>query len=80
LRIEGFTHSNLKTGAPNEREAHQPLAVTTTEPLAALADVPTVAQFVPGYEASGWFGLGAPKATPGAIVERLNRDCQRGTC
>ncbi|MGA2293207.1 tripartite tricarboxylate transporter substrate-binding protein [Bradyrhizobium sp.] len=50
------------------------LAVTTTEPLAALADVPTVAQFVPGYEASGWFGLGTPKATLGTIVERLNRE------
>jgi tripartite-type tricarboxylate transporter receptor subunit TctC len=50
------------------------LAVTTAEPFAALPDVPTVAQFVPGYEASGLFGLGAPKGTPGTIVETLNRE------
>jgi tripartite-type tricarboxylate transporter receptor subunit TctC len=48
------------------------LAVTTKEPLAALPDLPTVAQFVPGYEAIGWYGIGAPKATPDAIIEKLN--------
>jgi tripartite-type tricarboxylate transporter receptor subunit TctC len=48
------------------------LAVTTAERCAALPDVPTVAEFVPGYEASYWDGLGAPKATPAAIVETLN--------
>jgi tripartite-type tricarboxylate transporter receptor subunit TctC len=39
-----------------------------------LPDIPTVTEFVPGYEASTWFGLGAPKATPAAIVEPLNRE------
>jgi tripartite-type tricarboxylate transporter receptor subunit TctC len=48
------------------------LAVTTKEPLAALPDLPTVNQFVPGYEAVGWYGLGAPKDTPRDIVNKLN--------
>ena len=50
------------------------LAVTTATRLDALPDVPTVDEFVPGYEASGWFGLGAPKATPAEIVEKLNKE------
>jgi tripartite-type tricarboxylate transporter receptor subunit TctC len=49
------------------------LAVTTAKRLAALPDVPTVGEFVAGYEAIGWFGLSAPKATPADIVERLNQ-------
>jgi tripartite-type tricarboxylate transporter receptor subunit TctC len=48
------------------------LAVTTEKPLAALPDLPTVNQFVPGYEAIGWYGIGAPKDTPGAIIDKLN--------
>ncbi len=48
------------------------LAVTTKTRLDALADLPTVAEFVPGYEALGWYGIGAPKDTPGAIVDKLN--------
>ena len=48
------------------------LAVTTKERLAALPDLPTVGQFVPGYEAIGWYGIGAPKSTPGDIIEKLN--------
>ena len=49
------------------------LAVTTDVRQEVLPDVPTVAEFVPGYEASGWQGLGAPKGTPDAIVDLLNR-------
>ena len=49
------------------------LAVTTDVRQEVLPDVPTVAEIVPGYEASGWQGLGAPKGTPGAIVDLLNR-------
>ena len=48
------------------------LAVTTKTRLAALPDLPTAAEFVPGYEALGWYGIGAPKATPADIVEKLN--------
>jgi tripartite-type tricarboxylate transporter receptor subunit TctC len=54
------------------------LAVTTSVRLELLPDVPAVTEFVPGYEASGWFGLGAPKGMPGAIVERLNREIGTG--
>jgi tripartite-type tricarboxylate transporter receptor subunit TctC len=50
------------------------LAVTTSAPLEALPGIPTVAQSVPGFEASGWFGVGAPKGTPSEIVERLNKE------
>jgi tripartite-type tricarboxylate transporter receptor subunit TctC len=50
------------------------LAVTTTTRSEALPDIPTVGEFVPGYEASAWFGLGAPKKTPAEIVNRLNKE------
>ena len=48
------------------------LAVTTARPAAQLPDVPLLNRFVPGYEASAWLGIGAPKGTPAAIVEKLN--------
>jgi tripartite-type tricarboxylate transporter receptor subunit TctC len=48
------------------------LAVTTRTRLGALADLPTAGQFVPGYEAIGWYGIGAPKNTPVEIVAKLN--------
>jgi tripartite-type tricarboxylate transporter receptor subunit TctC len=41
---------------------------------AALPDIPTVGEFVPGYEASQWYGLGAPKNTPAEIVDKLNSE------
>jgi len=50
------------------------LAVTTAMRSEALPDVPVVADFVPGYEASAWFGLGAPKGTPPEIIELLNKE------
>jgi len=50
----------------------RPLAVTTAMPSEALPGVPTVAETVPGYEASAWFGLGAPKGTPKEIINKLN--------
>jgi tripartite-type tricarboxylate transporter receptor subunit TctC len=50
------------------------LAVTTTTRQEALPDIPSVAEFLPGYEASGWFGLGAPKNTPADIINRLNTE------
>jgi tripartite-type tricarboxylate transporter receptor subunit TctC len=49
------------------------LAVTTEKRNAALPDVPTVADTVPGYEASAWFGIGAPKNTPPEIIAKLNK-------
>lgn len=50
------------------------LAVTSTSRAEALPNVPTVAEFVPGYEASNWWGIAAPKNTPAAIVNRLNQE------
>jgi tripartite-type tricarboxylate transporter receptor subunit TctC len=52
------------------------LAVTTTTKTPAL-DVPTVGETVPGYEASAWFGLGMPKGTPKAIVDKVNAEVNR---
>jgi tripartite-type tricarboxylate transporter receptor subunit TctC len=49
------------------------LAVTGTTRSDALPDLPTVNEFVPGYEASAWYGLGAPKGTPVEIVDKLNK-------
>jgi tripartite-type tricarboxylate transporter receptor subunit TctC len=54
------------------------LAVTSAARLPMLPDVPTVAEFVPGYEATSWFGIGAPKSTPAAIVDGLNREINAG--
>ena len=54
------------------------LAVTTAARSDALPDIATVAEFVPGYEASVWQGIGAPKATPVEIVEKLNREINAG--
>jgi tripartite-type tricarboxylate transporter receptor subunit TctC len=50
----------------------RPLAVTTVQRSPAVADLPTVADFVPGYEASAWYGLVAPRGTPAEIVDKLN--------
>jgi tripartite-type tricarboxylate transporter receptor subunit TctC len=50
------------------------LAVTTTSRLAALPDVPTIAESVPGYTVNGWLGLGAPKGTPVGVIDRLNKE------
>ena len=50
------------------------LAVTTATRSEALPDIPTVGEFVPGYEASTWYGVGAPKNTPAEIVDKLNKE------
>lgn len=54
------------------------LAVTTAKRLDVLPDVPTVADFVPGYEASGFAGIGVPKGTPAEIIDLLNRELNAG--
>jgi len=50
------------------------LAVTTASRSDALPHIPTVAEFVPGYEASQWYGVGAPKDTPAEVIDKLNRE------
>ena len=52
----------------------RPLAVTTAARSNVLPDLPTVADFVPGYEASAWYGVGVPKGTPEAIIGKLNKE------
>jgi tripartite-type tricarboxylate transporter receptor subunit TctC len=52
------------------------LAVTTAMRWEELPDTPTVGEFVPGFEASQWFGVGAPKNTPAAIIDKLNVEIQ----
>ena len=54
------------------------LAVTTSARLDVLPDVPTVAEFVPGYEASGFAGIGAPRNTPPEIINMLNKELNAG--
>ena len=50
------------------------MAVTTAVRSKALPDIPTVGDFVPGYETSAWFGVGVPRNTPAAIIDKLNNE------
>jgi tripartite-type tricarboxylate transporter receptor subunit TctC len=54
------------------------LAVTTATRSDALPDIPTVREFVPGYEASAWFGVGAPNGTPADAIDKLNKEINAG--
>jgi tripartite-type tricarboxylate transporter receptor subunit TctC len=66
---------NMAASLPHIRDGKlRALAVTTAARLETLPDVPTVAEFVPGFEASSMNGLGAPKRTPTEIVEKLNKE------
>jgi tripartite-type tricarboxylate transporter receptor subunit TctC len=56
----------------------RPLAVTTATRSDALPDIPTVSEFVPGYEASAWYGVGVPMRTPVEIIDRLNTEINAG--
>jgi tripartite-type tricarboxylate transporter receptor subunit TctC len=76
--ISGRVHvmfDNLPTSIETIRAGKlRALAVTTAARSEALPAAPTVAEFVPGYEASAWWGIGAPKNTPADIVHKLNRE------
>jgi tripartite-type tricarboxylate transporter receptor subunit TctC len=64
---------NLPTSLEHIRAGKvRPLAVTTAERSPSVPDLPTVAEFVPGYEVSSWFGIGAPRGTPAAVIDKLN--------
>ena len=56
----------------------RPLAVTTTTRSELLPDIPTVSEFLPGYEASTWGGIGVPKNTPTEIIDRLGKEINAG--
>jgi tripartite-type tricarboxylate transporter receptor subunit TctC len=56
----------------------RPLAVTTVQRSDALPGIPSVSEFVPGFEASSWFGVSAPRDTPAEIIDKLNREINAG--
>ena len=70
----GRTHRLSSIGRAVRAGNLRPLAVTTSTRLEILPNIPTVGDFVPGYEASGWLGFGAPKNMPAAVVDRLNKE------
>ncbi len=76
--IAGQVHvmfDNVPTSAPHIKAGKlRGLAVTSMEPSEVLPELPTVAEFVPGYEASAWYGVGVPKGTPPEIIARLNKE------
>jgi tripartite-type tricarboxylate transporter receptor subunit TctC len=66
---------NVPTSLPFIRAGKlRGLAVTTTARVEVLPELPTMAEFVPGYEASAWYGVAAPKGTPGEIIDKLNKE------
>src|SRR5262249_32573979 len=71
----GTTASSLEYVRAGKLRA---MAVTIEGRLDALPDIPAVAEFVPGYEASGWFGVGAPRNTPVEIIDKLNKEINAG--
>ncbi len=77
-QVQGVVGTVLLTIEQIRSGGLRPLAVTSTARAALLPDVPTVSTFVPGFEASQWIGLVAPKKTPAEIVERLNQQIQLG--
>ena len=54
------------------------LAVATTTRSEVLPDIPAIAESVPGYAASAWYGVGAPRNTPAAVIEKLNKEINAG--
>jgi tripartite-type tricarboxylate transporter receptor subunit TctC len=76
--ISGQVHvmfDNMPTSAEHVRAGRlRGLAVTSAARSDVLPELPTVADFVPGYEASAWYGLGAPKNTPAEVIEKVNKE------
>ncbi|MFL5094192.1 MAG: Bug family tripartite tricarboxylate transporter substrate binding protein [Xanthobacteraceae bacterium] len=76
--IAGTVHvmfDNMPSSLPHIQGGKlRALGVTTAQRSQALPDVPTVAETVPGYEASAWFGMGAPKGTPADVIDKLNKE------
>jgi tripartite-type tricarboxylate transporter receptor subunit TctC len=54
------------------------LAVSSASRSDAMPDIPTVGDFLPGYEATGWFGIGVPRSTPAEIIDKLNKEINAG--
>ncbi len=73
-QIQGVIGTVLLVMAQAKAGTLRPLAVTSATRSELLPDVPAMAEFLPGYEASQWIGIGAPKNTPAAIVNKLNAE------
>jgi tripartite-type tricarboxylate transporter receptor subunit TctC len=73
-QIQGVIGTVLLVIAQARAGSLRPLAVTSTTRSELLPDVPTMAEFLPGYEASQWIGVGAPKDTPAAVINKLNAE------
>ena len=73
-QIQGVIGTVLLVMAQVKAGTLRPLAVTSTTRSELLPEVPAMAEFLPGYEASQWIGIGAPKNTPAAVVNRLNAE------
>jgi tripartite-type tricarboxylate transporter receptor subunit TctC len=73
-QVQVFFGSTSLTIEQIRADKLRPLAVTSARRWQGLPDVPTVGDFVPGYEATSLLGVGAPKATPVGIIDRLNRE------
>jgi tripartite-type tricarboxylate transporter receptor subunit TctC len=73
------TFDNVATSIDHIRAGRlRALAVTTAMRFERLPDTPTVGEFLPGFEASGWYGIGAPKGTPSQIIDKLNNEINAG--
>ncbi|MGB6171268.1 MAG: tripartite tricarboxylate transporter substrate binding protein [Xanthobacteraceae bacterium] len=77
-QIQGAIGTVLLTLPQIKSRGLRTVAVTSTARSVLLPEIPTVGQFVPGFEAGQWVGIGAPKNTPVEIVERLNREINAG--
>ena len=77
-QVQAMFGDTLSSLAHIKSGALRPLAVTTAQRAPVLSDVPTVAETLPEFEASAWFGIGVPKGTPPQVVERLNAEINAG--
>jgi tripartite-type tricarboxylate transporter receptor subunit TctC len=78
MRSRFFVEALARLVHFRDRTLENQFCITTAARSEALPDIATVAEFVPGYEASTWQGIGAPNGTPAEIVEKLNREINAG--
>jgi tripartite-type tricarboxylate transporter receptor subunit TctC len=77
-QVQLMFESTLATIAHIKAQKLRALAVTSATPSAVLPDIPVLAETVPGYEATAWYGIGAPRNTPADVIDRLNREVNAG--
>jgi tripartite-type tricarboxylate transporter receptor subunit TctC len=77
-QVQLMFESTLATIAHIKAQKLRALAVTSATPSAVLPDIPVLAETVPGYEATAWYGIGAPRNTPADVIDGLNREVNAG--